>query len=123
MTNRRFYTILAAGLFVGFALRYWLAFVVFLNQGFAWDMATFASWMDTIRFEGFNAFAVDPGINYPPVFTDILALLNWVGDWSGISPYLLMKWPSVVADIGIGFVISVAGRRWFGEKQALIAAL
>ena len=122
MTNRRFYSILAAGLLVGFALRYWLAFVVFLNQGFAWDMATFASWMDTIRFEGFNAFAVDPGINYPPVFTDILALLNWIGDWSGISPYLLMKWPSVVADIGIGFVIAVAGRRWFGEKQALIAA-
>ena len=122
MTNRKFFVILTAAIVVGFALRYWLAFVVFLNQGFAWDMATFASWMDTIRFEGFNAFAVDPGINYPPVFTDILALLNWVGDTTGTSPYLLMKWPSVLADLGIAIVIAIAGRKWFGDKQALIAA-
>jgi dolichyl-phosphate-mannose-protein mannosyltransferase len=107
---------------VGLALRYWIAFVVFLNQGFAWDMATFASWMDTIRFEGFNAFSVDPGINYPPVFTDILALLNWIGDATGISPYLLMKWPAVLADIGIGLVIAFAGRKWFGGTQALVGA-
>ena len=123
MSNRRFNLILAAALAAGFALRYWLAFVVFLNQGFAWDMATFASWMDTIRSEGFNAFAIDPGINYPPVFTDILALLNWLGDQTGISPYLLMKWPSVLADLGIAVVIAIAGRKWFGEKQALIGAV
>ncbi|MEO0027941.1 MAG: hypothetical protein RL716_1272, partial [Actinomycetota bacterium] len=95
MSSRRFYLFLSAALAVGFALRYWLAFVVFLNQGFAWDMATFASWMDTIRSEGFNAFAINPGINYPPVFTDILALLNWLGDQTGISPYLLMKFGAV----------------------------
>ena len=123
MSNRRFYSVLGIALAVGFALRYWLAFVVFLNQGFAWDMATFASWMDTIRFEGFKAFAVDPGINYPPVFTDILALLNWIGDTTGISPYPLMKWPSVLADIGIAAVIAIAGRKWFGDNQALVGAV
>lgn len=123
MSSRRFYLFLSAALAVGFALRYWLAFAVFLNQGFAWDMATFASWMDTIRSEGFNAFAIDPGINYPPVFTDILALLNWLGDQTGISPYLLMKWPSVLADLGIAVVIATAGRKCFGEKQALIGAV
>jgi Gpi18-like mannosyltransferase len=119
---KNFYVILAGAVLAGFALRYWLAFVVFLNKGFAWDMATFASWMDTVRFEGFNAFAVDPGINYPPVFTDILSLLNWLGDSTGTSPYLLMKWPAVLADLGIAVVIALAGRKWFGEKQALIAA-
>mgnify|MGYP000293537448 FL=1 len=122
MKTKNFYLILAGAVLAGFALRYWLAFVVFLNQGFAWDMATFASWMDTVRFEGFNAFAVDPGINYPPVFTDILALLNWLGDFTGTSPYLLMKWPAVLADLGIAVVIALAGRKWFGEKQALIAS-
>ena len=122
MKTKTFYLILAGAVLAGFALRYWLAFVVFLNQGFAWDMATFASWMDTVRFEGFNAFAVDPGINYPPVFTDILALLNWLGDSTGTSPYLLMKWPAVLADLGIAVVIALYGRKWFGEKQALIAS-
>lgn len=122
MTTRQFRLILAGLLFAGLALRYWLAFVVFLNQGFAWDMATFASWMDTVRFEGLNAFAVDPGINYPPVFTDILALLNWIGDVTGISPYLLMKWPAVLADLGIATVVAWVGRKWFGEKQVLFAA-
>jgi Gpi18-like mannosyltransferase len=123
MPNRKFYLVLAAALVAGFTLRYWLAFVVFLNQGFAWDMATFASWMDTIRSEGFNAFAIDPSINYPPVFTDILALLNWLGDQTEISPYLLMKWPPVLADLGIAVVIAIAGRKWFGEKQALFGAV
>ena len=122
MALKSFKLLLAGVLVVGFALRYWLAFVVFVNQGFAWDMATFASWMDTVRSEGFNAFAVDPGINYPPVFTDILAILNWVGDATGLSPYLLMKWPAVLADLGIAFTIALAGRKWFGERQGLIAA-
>jgi Gpi18-like mannosyltransferase len=122
VANQKFFGILGGALAIGFALRYWLAFVVFLNQGFAWDMATFASWMDTIRADGFNAFAVDPGINYPPVFTDVLALLNWLGDTTGISPYLLMKWPSVLADLGIAVVIAIAGRKWFGDRRALVAA-
>ena len=122
MAPRKLNLVLSGVILAGFGLRYWLAFVVFLNQGFAWDMATFASWMDTVRFEGFNAFAVDPGINYPPVFTDILAILNWAGDASGVSPYLLMKWPSVLADLGIAVVLALAGRKWFGDRQGLIAA-
>lgn len=122
MSTKQFRFVLAALVLAGFGLRYWLAFGVFLNQGFAWDLATFASWMDTVRFEGLNAFAVDPGINYPPVFTDILALLNWLGDTTGISPYLLMKWPAVLADLGIGLTVAWAGKKWFGEKLALYAA-
>lgn len=123
MANRPFFSILVAVLAAGIALRYWLAFVVFFNQGFAWDMATFANWMDTIRSDGFQAFAVDPGINYPPVFTDILAILNWMGDGLGISPYLLIKWPAVLSDLGMSVVIALAGRKWFGEKSALYGAV
>ena len=121
MTNRKFFSILAIALAAAFALRFWLGFVIFPNQGFAWDLATFANWMDTIRFDGFKAYAVDPGINYPPVFADILALLNWLGDTTGISPYLFMKWPSIIADLGIGAVLAFVGRKWFSDKIGLIA--
>lgn len=123
MRNRTFFAILTPALALGLALRFWLGFIVFPNQGFAWDMATFASWMDTIRFEGFKAYAVDPGINYPPVFADILALLNWLGDSTGISPYLLMKWPSIIADLGIAATLALVGRKWYSSKLGLIAAV
>lgn len=69
---------------VGLALRLVLAFAPLgtfgINSyGFAWDISTFADWMATIRDAGFRAYQVDPSINYPPMFADILGALLFVG--------------------------------------------
>jgi Gpi18-like mannosyltransferase len=135
---KRFWIWLAGILSVGFALRYVLAFVPIQllsgqglnNYGFSWDMSTFADWMFTIRSSGSSAYLVDPSINYPPVFADVLALLNGIGDiFSGGDPttaqrisITLLKLPAIVADLGVAFTVAFAGRKWFSAKTGLWAA-
>lgn len=130
MPRRRFRLILTALLLAGFGLRYVLAFRVFPAQGFAWDLSTFADWMETIRANGSAAYAVDPSINYPPVFAQLLEFLNWLGmhrsgtdsPETGAGPWLLLKWLPVLADLGIAALLAHAGRRWFSADRGLWAA-
>ena len=138
LSSRRFWLWLVGILSVGFALRYVLAFVPIQllssqglnNYGFSWDMSTFADWMFTIKSAGFEAYHVDPSINYPPVFADVLAFLNSLGDlFSGGDPttaqrisIVLLKQPAIIADLGIAFAVACAGRKWFNSKSGLWAA-
>ena len=80
MTNHKFGFLLGLILVLGLVLRAWLAFLVFPNQGFAWDLATFGNWLDSISARGLDAYDYDQTINYPPVFADILVMLTWLGD-------------------------------------------
>lgn len=107
---------------LGFALRYWLAFTVFLNQGFAWDMATFGDWIGNIRAGGTEAYDINPGFNYPPVFADILLGLDALASFLGIGVISLLKLPSIIADIAIACTLAFAGRKWFTSKIGVIAA-
>ena len=138
LSVKGFWLWLAGILCVGLAIRYALAFVPLQilggqgvnNYGFSWDLSTFADWMFTIKAAGFEAFHVDPSINYPPVFADILAALIWIGDiLSGGNPTSaqriaigLLKMPAIVADLGIAFTVAYAGRKWFSAKAGLWAA-
>lgn len=107
---------------LGFALRYWLAFSVFLNQGFAWDMATFGDWIGNIRAGGTEAYYINPGFNYPPVFADILVGLDALASFLGIGVISLLKLPSIIADVAIACTLAFAGRKWFTSKIGVIAA-
>lgn len=107
---------------LGFALRYWLAFSVFLNQGFAWDMATFGDWIGNIQAGGTRAYGINPGFNYPPVFADILVGLDALAKFLGIGVISLLKLPSIIADVAIACALAFAGRRWFTSKIGVIAA-
>jgi Gpi18-like mannosyltransferase len=107
---------------LGFGFRYWLAFSVFLNQGFAWDMATFGEWIGNIRAGGTEAYAINPGFNYPPVFADILVGLDALASVLGVGVISLLKLPSIIADIAIACTLAFAGRKWFTSKIGVIAA-
>lgn len=130
MHRTRYRAYLGGVLAAGLLLRYWLAFRVFDAQGFAWDLSTFADWMQTIRDNGSAAYAADPSINYPPVFAQLLQLLNRIGDhlpgydesWNGKGPWLLLKWLPIAADLGIAALLASAGRRWYSEHVGLWAA-
>lgn len=123
MSNaKRFWLTLAVLAVAGLALRFYLAFAVFNNQGFAWDTATFGYWIDVINTNGFDAYAQEPGINYPPAFADILVALNWLANLLGLTAYDLLKLPSILADIAIAITLALAGRKWFTQKQGLWAA-
>lgn len=122
LTKNRFWLVLSGLSFVGLALRFYLAFAVFNNQGFAWDTATFGYWIDAINNNGLEAYAVEPGINYPPVFADILVGLNALAGLLGLTPYDLIKLPSILADVAIAVVLAIAGKKWFSAGQGLWAA-
>ena len=120
-----FYKVLSLELLLGLVLRIWLAFSVFQGQGFAWDLSTFADWMQTIRDSGHAAYSADPSINYPPVFAQLLQFLNGIGgrlSCCSHGPWLLLKWLPILADVGIALLLAYAGRRWYSQRTALWAA-
>jgi Gpi18-like mannosyltransferase len=130
IAGRRFWIWGAGLMLAGLVLRWWLAFSVFLNQGFAWDMATFGDWLSAIQLSDTKAYFADTGFNYPPAFADVLWVLLHLGDWlsnlpgpvSMFSAITLLKAPALIADIGIAATLLWAGRKWFDGKTALIAA-
>lgn len=127
---KKFWLVLLPIMAAGLILRWVLAFNIFLNQGFAWDLATFVDWMLVIDKWGYDAFTYAPGMNYPPVFADILQGLLWLGKQimpfgqhlGDVNTWTLLKLPSILADLGIAGTLAFAGRRWFTSKIGLIAA-
>ncbi len=130
MSIRRFWLILTGLMSAGLILRWYLAFGVFLNQGFAWDLATLVDWMIEIDQWGYDAYTYLPAMNYPPVFADILQGLLWLGReirpygevLGSVNTWTLLKLPSIFADLGVAGALAFAGRKWFGSKIGLIAA-
>lgn len=122
VTDRKFGFLLGLILVLGLVLRAWLAFLVFPNQGFAWDLATFGNWLDSISSRGLDAYDYDQTINYPPVFADILVVLTWLGEALGVHPISLIKAPSILADLGIAALLAYGGRKWFSARTGLVAA-
>jgi hypothetical protein len=122
MSKRRFWVLLTGILAVGLGLRIWLAFFVFHNQGFAWDLAAFGNWMDNIEQNGLSPYGPDPGFNYPPMFANLLVAIKWLATAVGVEPINLIKLLGIMPDVALGAVIALAGRKWLNAKQGLIAA-
>lgn len=122
MTKKRFWLILSGLMLVGLALRIWLGFFVFRNQGFAWDLAAFGNWMDNIAENGLSPYGPDPGFNYPPMFANLLVVIQWLASLVQTNPINLIKLLGILPDIAIAAVVALAGRKWFTAKSGLIGA-
>lgn len=114
------------------ALRLVLAYVVFPGQGLTADLGLFQSWATTLGQVGPGAFyASAAGANYPPGYLYVLwllgALAHPLGAIIGVSTnqvlLSLLKLPAIAADIGIGWLLYRAGRRWFGPRAGYVAAV
>lgn len=122
MTKGRYWATLSFLLIVGLALRIWLGFFVFRNQGFAWDVAAFGNWMDNIEQNGLSPYGPDPGFNYPPMFANLLVGIQWLGSIFNTNPINLIKLLGILPDIALAAVIALAGRKWLTAKNGLIGA-
>ena len=110
----RILPILGAGL----ALRMLLAYVLCPNQGMAGDLGLFGSWASTLARTGPDSFyASNSSANYPPGYLYVLWLIGSLGGGVG-----LLKLPAILADVAIGALLYAGGRRWLGERRALLAA-
>ncbi len=119
--------VLVGGLALGVAL----AFIVFPGQGYAGDLGSFQGWALTLAQTGPGSFYEQARMaNYPPGYMYVLWTIGAVGQ--GLAGLLgvpaggvvldLLKLPPILADLAIGALLYVAGRRWFGPRQGLAAA-
>lgn len=122
MTKKQFWQLLTGLLLAGLSLRVWLGFFVFKNQGFAWDLAAFGNWMDNIEQNGLSPYGPDPGFNYPPMFADLLVVIQWLASLFHTNPINLIKLLGILPDIAIAAVVALAGRKWSTAKNGLIGA-
>lgn len=112
---------------LGLALRLVLALAVFPGQGLSSDLGFFEGWATTLARVGPGGFyTTTSSANYPPGYMYVLWLVGAIGSLAGSgaahATLLLLKIPAILADIGIGALLYIAGRRWFGIRAGLLAA-
>ena len=97
-----------------------------LYRGYDLDMNCFMGWADRLFSEGISSFYSGEGFSdYPPGYMYVLWLLGAIRKIFGMDYYsataiLLMKLPSMLCDLGAGYLIYLLAKERFGEKHGLI---
>ncbi|HTU71004.1 MAG TPA: phospholipid carrier-dependent glycosyltransferase [Candidatus Baltobacteraceae bacterium] len=112
-------------LLAGFAVR-----MIFVNAtGFKVDVGTFEAWTISLVDHGLSSFYAKTGFaDYPPGYFYILAVFGHV--WALFRAHdpnlailrVVVKLPAILADLGVGALIYVIGRRFAPPALALTAA-
>ena len=94
-------------------------------SGFGADISCFSAWSDRMVTIGpANFYAEDYFSDYPPLYLYILFLVGRIKKVFSINTFsalhlLLLKSPSILADLGIGYVIYKAGTKRLGLRSAI----
>jgi len=100
----------------------------YYSDGFSVDMSTFKSWAYTVHQVGFrDIYQQDMFLDYPPGYLYILRLLEVIRQTLGLtlegqSHTLVMKLPSIFADLACGWVLLRLGRERLGDSGALLVS-
>ncbi len=133
LANRRFKEGQSRGFALWAGLLLWGALALRLglgynSEGFSVDMGTFKSWAYTVDQVGFrDIYQQDMFLDYPPGYLYVLRLLEKLRQVLGLAVEgqahtLLMKTPSILADLLCGGVLLWLGRRKLGDRAALLVA-
>ena len=96
-----------------------------LMDGHPFDINTFKSWATTAANNLFQVYANSRSSDYPPLYIYILFLIGKIASVPVMSPYftLLLKLPSIVADIATSLLIyKLAGKYLSLEISILLSA-
>jgi Gpi18-like mannosyltransferase/predicted membrane-bound dolichyl-phosphate-mannose-protein mannosyltransferase len=124
-------------LLAALALRLIIAYVLFPASGFKNDVGAFTSWALTLAHSGPGGFYGGAGFaDYPPGYLYVLWLIGSLGN--GLASLLgggavtvagstvslptfitgsLLKLPSMLADIAIGYLLYRVVRHWMGDRR------
>ena len=112
---------------VGLGFRLLLAYVLLPDSGYWQDVALFASWAHSLIYQGPAQFYETAGFaDYPPGFLLVLWLVGLAA--TAISPddvfltRMLVKLPSMLADVGVALVVYLSTRRLASERMATVGA-
>ncbi len=121
----RFLTLGVGLLLAAFALRLLLGYY---TEGYSTDIDTFKSWGRIANQVGYGElYQQDIFLDYPPGYIYVLSFLDRLRRllrWTDTSQWytLLMKMPSILADLACGGALLWLGRKKLGERGALLLA-
>ncbi len=112
-------------LVIGFIIR---ALCAVMYYGHKTDMGCFTGWSNGLYRDGLRSFYLSDGFHdYPPGYVYVMYILGAIKNVFGVAgkgEWLLIKLPSILADLGIGYFIYNAARKTYSSKNAtLIASL
>ena len=110
-------TILGVGLF----LRIPLAILI---NGHPFDLNTFKNWATTVANNFSQFYQRRNASDYPPLYIYVLFLIGKIGSLSALSHYftLLLKLPSIVADIATSFLIYKIAKKYLPLENSILLA-
>lgn len=114
-------TLLVAFLFLAFIVR---VVAAMLYRGHEADMNCFAGWADMVFENGFHDFYIsDSFTDYPPGYMYILYVIGAVKKVLNLAFdsklfILLLKLPSIIAELGTGYLVYIIGCKRFKETGA-----
>lgn len=109
----------------GLLLRLYLGYG---SVGFESDMATFKAWARITNEVGFHRiYREDIFLDYPPGYLYVLTFLEKIRLWLGLDANsslfsLMIRLPSICADLACAGVVLALAKRKLGEKNALFLA-
>ncbi len=112
-------------LIIGFIIR---VICAVMYKGHETDMGCFMGWSTKLFNNGLGNFYLSEGFHdYPPGYVYIMYILGAIKDIFSIvgkGEWLLIKMPSILADLGIGYFIYRVARKTYGNNNgAALAAL
>ena len=119
-------TIFVAVMVVAFLLRVIIGGVY---HGHEQDMSCFIAWADMVYNDGFHKFYETMTEGYPPGYIYILYVIGWLRHlfsipWDSATSDILTKMPSILTDMGMGYLIyKVASEKFRETGAALLAAV
>jgi len=104
---------------VGFLLRIPLALLI---NGHPFDLSTFKNWATTVANNFSQFYQGRNASDYPPLYIYVLFIIGKIGNLSALSPYftLLLKLPSIVADIATSFLIYKLAKKYLSVETSLL---
>ncbi len=114
-------TMLAGIVLLGLGVR---AIVAAQVPGYDVDIGCFRAWAAQIAQVGPTKFYDAVSFcDYPPGYLWILWLIGGVGQFLGGVTTMMVKWPSIIADLALCVLLFREARKMAGEKEGLALAL
>lgn len=95
-------------------------------KGHETDMGCFSGWSSRIFNEGLGSFYKSGFHDYPPGYVYVMYVLGALREWfsaAGSTEWLILKMPSILADLGIGyFIYHIARKKYDNSNAAMLSA-
>lgn len=86
------------------------------------DINLFRNWATAAANNLTQVYSSSKSVDYPPLYMYVLCLIGKIASISAINPYftLLLKLPSIIADIVTSFIIYKLGKKYLSPKISIL---